>query len=156
MANISVKLEQYHGNHFSPGELTLMKKDCFYAGLKEHNRYLVSHMKDRDQYGPAQMLKEICEQEDSRYPANTTPKPLTHDSQKSTSHYNRKNSSYDKARTYAVRHTDVQFPDSNLNEPDVAANPIVDAREVYDEGYYIAVIPEESLKWAKERTKASI
>ena len=65
MADISVKLEQYHGNHFGPGELSLMKKDCFYAGLKEHNKYLVSHMKDRDQYGPVQMLKEIREQEDS-------------------------------------------------------------------------------------------
>ena len=63
MADISVKLEQYHGDRFGPGELSLMKKDCFYAGLKEHNKYLVSHMKDRDQYGPAQMLKEILEQE---------------------------------------------------------------------------------------------
>ena len=26
MANISVKLEQYHGDHFGPGELSLMKK----------------------------------------------------------------------------------------------------------------------------------
>ena len=75
MADISVKLEQYHGDRFGPGELSLMKKDCFYMGLKEHNKYLVSHMKDRDQYGPAQMLKEIREQEDSHYPANTTPKP---------------------------------------------------------------------------------
>ena len=61
MEDISVKLEQYHGDHFGPGELSLMKKDCFYAGLKEHNKYLVSHMKDHDQYGPAQMLKEIRE-----------------------------------------------------------------------------------------------
>ena len=59
MADISIKLEQYHGDRFGPGELSLMKKDCFYAGLKEHNKYLVSHMKDHDQYGPAQMLKEI-------------------------------------------------------------------------------------------------
>ena len=36
----------------------MMKKDCFYAGLKEHNKYLVSHMKDPEQYGPAQMQKE--------------------------------------------------------------------------------------------------
>ena len=53
MADISVKLEQYHGDCFGPGELKMMKKDCFYAGLKEHNKYLVSHMKDREQYGPA-------------------------------------------------------------------------------------------------------
>ena len=78
MADISVKLEQYHGDRFGLGELRNMKKDCFYACLKEHNKYLVSHMKDRDQYGPAQMLKEIWEQEDSHYPANTTPKPHNH------------------------------------------------------------------------------
>ena len=53
MADISIKLEQYHGDHFGLGELSLMKKDCFCAGLKEHNKYLVSHMKDRDQYGLA-------------------------------------------------------------------------------------------------------
>ena len=81
MADISVKLQQYHGDCFGPGELSLMKKDCFYAGLKEANKYLVSHMKDQAQYGPAQMLKEIREQEDSRYPANMTPKPLGGDNQ---------------------------------------------------------------------------
>ena len=52
MADISVKLEQYHGDRFGPGKLKMMKKDGFYAGLKEHNKYLVSHMKDREQYGP--------------------------------------------------------------------------------------------------------
>ena len=111
MADISVKLEQYHGDRFGPGELKMMKKDCFYAGLKEHNKYLVSHMKDLEQYGPAQMLKEIREQEDSRYPANTSPKPHHTDSgNKNTSHYN-KNLMYDKPRAYTVRHTDVQIPD---------------------------------------------
>ena len=96
MADISVKLEQYHGDQFGPGELSLMKKDCFYTRLKEHNKYLESHMKDRDQYGPAQMLKEIWEQEDSRYPANTTPKPRNQDSHnKSTSHYSGKSPTYD-------------------------------------------------------------
>ena len=63
-SHITVKLEQYHGDCFGPGELSLMNKHCFYAGLKEHNKYLVSHMKDCDQYGPPQMLKEIREQED--------------------------------------------------------------------------------------------
>ena len=79
MVDISIKLEQYHGDRFGPGELSLMKKDCFYAGLKEHNKYLVSHMKDHDQYGLAQMLKEIREQEDSCYPVNTTLKPHSQD-----------------------------------------------------------------------------
>ena len=112
MADISVKLEQYHGDHFGPGELSLMKKDCFYARLKEHNKYLVSHMKDRDQYGLAQMLKEIQEQEDSHYLANTTPKPHNQDNHnKNANHYGGKGPTYDKTQMYAVRHTEVQLPE---------------------------------------------
>ena len=119
MVDISIKLEQYHGDHFGPGELSLMKKDCFYVGLKEHNKYLVSHMKDCDQYRPAQMLKEIWEQEDSCYPANTTPKPHSQDNHnKNTNHYGGKGPSYDKTQTYAVRHTDVQLPNLDQDEPD--------------------------------------
>ena len=141
MVDISVKLEQYHGDHFGLGELSLMKKDCFYVGLKERNKYLVSHMKDRDQYRLAQMLKEIWEQEDSCYPANTTLKPLSQDSHnKNTSHYGGKSPSYDKTRTYSVRHTDVQLPNPEQDEPDSSPTSEFDAGEVYNEGYYVAVI----------------
>ena len=179
MADISIKLEQYHGDCFGPGELSLMKKDCFYAGLKEHNKYLVSHMKDHDQYGLAQMLKEIREQEDSCYPVNTMPKPPSQDNHnKNTTHYGGKSSPYDKTRTYAVRHTDVQLPDPEQDEPNPPLNCKFDAGEVYNEGYYVAVIAmadkvdqwghcfncgkeghrwaecteplKDSLKWAKE------
>ena len=151
MADISVKLEQYHGDRFGPGELKMMKKDCFYARLKEHNKYLVSHMKDREQYGPAQMLREIREQEDSHYPANTSPKPHHTDSgNKNTSHYN-KNSTYDKPRVYTVRHTDVQIPDQGGDEPDLSPTNDIDPDEIYDEGYYVAVIntANEANKWGR-------
>ena len=180
MADISIKLEQYHGDCFGPGELSLIKKDCFYAGLKEHNKYLVSHMKDCDQYGPAQMLKEIWEQEDSHYPANTTPKPHSQDNHnKNTNHYGGKSPSYNKTRTYDVRHTDVQLPDPDQDEPNSSLTSEFDAGKVYNEGYYVAVIAmadevewwgrcfncskeghrwaecteplKDSLKWAKER-----
>ena len=141
MADISIKLEQYHGDHFGLGELSLMKKDCFYAGLKEHNKYLVSHMKDRDQYGLAQMLKEIWEQEDSHYPANTTLKPHNQDNHnKNTNHYGGKSPSYDKTRTYAVRHTNVQLLDLDQDEPNSCLTSEFDVGEVYSEGYYVAVI----------------
>ena len=141
MADISVKLEQYHGDRFGPGELSLMKKDCFYAGLKEHNKYLVSHMKDRDQYGPVQMLKEIREQEDSRYPANTTPKPHNQDNHnKNANHYGGKGLTYDKTRAYAIRHTEVHLPEPEQEEPDSSPVSEFDPGEVYDEGYYMAVI----------------
>ena len=149
MADISVKLEQYHGDRFGPGELKMMKKDCFYAGLKEHNKYLVSHMKDREQYGPAQMLREIREQEDFRYPANTSPKPHHTDSgNKNTSHYN-KNSMYDKPPAYTVRHTNVQIPEHGGNEPDLSPTNDIDPDEIYDEGYYVAIIntANEADKW---------
>ena len=152
MADISVKLEQYHGDCFGLGELSLMKKDCFYAGLKEHNKYLVSHMKDRDQYGPAQMLKEIREQEDSHYPANTTPKPHSQDNHnKNTNHYDGKGPSYNKTRTYAARHTDVQLPNLDQDELDSSLTSEFDAGKVYDEGYYVAIIAmaEEAKQWGR-------
>ena len=151
MADISVKLEQYHGDRFGPGELKMMKKDSFYAGLKEHNKYLVSHMKDHEQYGPAQMLKEIQEQEDSRYLANTSPKPHHTDSgNKNTSHYN-KNSTYNKPWAYTVRHTDVQIPDQGGDEPDLSPTNDIDPDEIYDEGYSVAMIntASEADKWGR-------
>ena len=152
MADISIKLEQYHGDCFGPGKLSLMKKDCFYVGLKEHNKYLVSHMKDRDQYGLAQMLKEIREQEDSCYQANTTPKPHSQDNHnKNTNHYGGKGTSYDKTRMFAVRHTNVQLPNLDQDEPDSSLAPEFNAGEVYDEGYYVAVIAmaDEAERWGR-------
>ena len=150
MVDISVKLEQYHGDCFGLGELSLMKKDCFYVGLKEHNKYLVSHMKDRDQYGPVQMLKEIREQEDSRYPANTMLKPHNQDNHnKNANHYGGKSPSYNKTRTFAVRHTDVQLPNPDQDEPDSSLPSKIDTGEVYDEGYYMAMIAmaDEVERW---------
>ena len=152
MADISVKLEQYHRDHFSPGELKMMKKDCFYAGLKEHNKYLVSHMKDRDQYGLAQMLKEIQEQEDSRYPANAMLKPHHHDNtNKNPTHYGSKGSPYDKPRTYVVRHTDVQLPDPEQDKPTLPPSCDIDLGEIYDNGCYVAIISmaKEAKKWGR-------
>ena len=141
MADISVKLEQYHGDRFGPGELSLMKKDCFYVRLKEHNKYLVSHMKDRDQYGLVQMLKEIWEQEDSHYPANTMPNPHNQDNHnKNASHYGGKGPMYDKTRMYAIRHTEVHLPKPEQEESDLPPVSEFDPGEVYDEGYYVAVI----------------
>ena len=120
MADITMKLEQYHRDWFGPGELSLMKKDCFYAGLK---KYLVWHMKNQAQYGLVQMLKEIWEQEDSWYPTNMTPKPPSNDNQsRNAGHYDRKNLLYDKGRVYAVRPTDLSLPDTAPDEPD---SPVV-------------------------------
>ena len=149
MADISIKLEQYHGDRFGPGELSLMKKDCFYVGLKEHNKYLVFHMKDHDQYRLAQMLKEIREQEDSHYPANTTLKPHNQDNHnKNANHYGGKSPSHDKTRAFAVRHTDVQLLNPDQDEPDSPLFSGINAGKVYNEGYYVAVITmADEVEW---------
>ena len=96
------------------------------------------------------MLKEIWEQEDSQYPVNTTLKLINMDNQsKSTTHYNRKSTSYDKGWTYAVRQADVQLLDSAPEEPKPQQAYGFDATEMYDEGYYMAVVNmvNEAEKW---------
>ena len=59
MVDISVALKEYHGDQFQPGELAWMKKQCFFAGLRENYKYLVSHLKDQDDIDLVLMLKEI-------------------------------------------------------------------------------------------------
>ena len=68
MVDISIALKEYHGDRFQPSELAWMKKTCFFAGLRENNKYLVSHLKDQDDVDPVFMLKEIRECDESRYP----------------------------------------------------------------------------------------
>ena len=43
---ITVLLWERHSNHFCPGELARMSKDCFYAGLRAEHRPMVVHLKD--------------------------------------------------------------------------------------------------------------
>ena len=79
MVDIAVKLREHHAECFRLGELKSMKKECFFAGLRDNNKYLVTHMRDRDRCGPAEMLKEIREHEVNRYPANTSYRPPNND-----------------------------------------------------------------------------
>ena len=98
------------------------------------------------------MLKEIQEQEDSHYPANTTPKPKGHDSSnKNAAHYSGKGSQYEKTRTYTVRHTDVHLPDPEQEEPSLPPDCEIDPMEIYDEGYYMAIInmANKADKWGR-------
>ena len=68
MVDISVALKEYHGDRFQLGELTQMKKTCFYTSLRENYKYLVLHLKDQEDMDPVFMLKEIWECVESRYP----------------------------------------------------------------------------------------
>ena len=93
MVDISVALKEYHGDRFQPGELARMKKQCFFAGLRENYKYLVSHLKDQDDVDPVLMLKEIRECDESRYPASTSnpPKGTGDGPAKNTNYYDKKN-----------------------------------------------------------------
>ena len=84
------------------------------------------------------MLKEIREQEDSRYPLNTTPKPLGHDHQHKNT--DRKNVTLEKARVYAVRKTDLELPDPVPEEEEQPGEYDSELEESYDEGYYVAMV----------------
>ena len=97
-------------------------------------------MKDQDQYSPAQMLKEIWEQEDSCHPANTTPKPPTADSSgKGTGQYDRKNQLYAKGHGYAMRQAEIQ-PVPPMDNPESQSENNYHPHESYDKGYYVVVV----------------
>ena len=52
MVQITVILRECHGNHYRPGELARMSKDCFYAGLLAENHPMVVHLKDQPHTTP--------------------------------------------------------------------------------------------------------
>ena len=66
MVDIGVALREFHQDRFQPGELSRIEKECFFAGLRDQSKYLVSHMKDKKEYGPVDMLKEFRENDESR------------------------------------------------------------------------------------------
>ena len=92
MVDISVALKEYHGEQFQPRELARMKKQCFFVGLWENYKYLVSHLKDQDDVDPVLMLKEIWECNESRYLVNTShpPKSTSDGPVKNTNYYDKK------------------------------------------------------------------
>ena len=65
MVDIGVALWEYHQDHFQPGELSRIEKECFFAGLQDQSKYLVSHMKDKRESGPVDKLKELRENDSS-------------------------------------------------------------------------------------------
>ena len=78
MAQITVILRECHGNHYRPGELARMSKDCFYVGLLPKNCPMVVHLKDQPHTVPLDLLRALLEQEENdaltrtRYPPSTS------------------------------------------------------------------------------------
>ena len=75
MVDIDIALREYHQDRFQPGVLSHIEKECFFAGLRDQSKYLVSHMKDKKEYGPMDMLKELRENDEAQYPVNTAHRP---------------------------------------------------------------------------------
>ena len=114
MVDISVALKEYHGDWFQLGELTQMKKDCFYAGLRENYKYLVSHLKDREDVNPVFILKEIWESEELQYPVSSSNSPKG-----SGDGHGKSSSYYDKKNYYKHSHRSYQAQAANIwAEPD--------------------------------------
>ena len=86
-------------------------------------------MKDNKEYGPVDMLKELRENDEARYPANTAHRPGKTDG------YDRNAGHPDRKRAgYIARAANVEpYPNSHS---DVGRDP----EEAYDEGYYIGVV----------------
>ena len=136
MVDIGVALREYHQDRFQPGELSRIEKECFFAGLRDQSKYLVSHMKDKKEYGPVDMLKELRENDEARYPTNTAPPPRKPDG------YNRNAGHPDrKGVGYIARPANVEpYPDI---PPDFQPNTGLlgkDPEDAYDSGYYVGVI----------------
>ena len=134
MVDIGIALKEYHRNRFPPGELSQMEKECFFAGLHEQLKYLVSHMKDKKEYDPVDMLKELREHDEARYPANTSYHPKTDSNNRNSGQADR-----NKHVGYTVRAANMEpegEPESDLDPEPQGENP----EDAYDDGYYIGVI----------------
>ena len=125
MVDIGMALREYHQDRFQPGELSRIEKE----------------------YGPLDMLKELRENDEARYPANTAPPPRKPDG------YNRNAGPPDqKGMGYIAHPVNVESypevpPDFPLNMGLLGKDP----EDAYDAGYYIGVIntADEMSRWLR-------
>ena len=93
-------------------------------------------MKDKKEYGPVDMLKELRENDKARYPTNTAHRPGKTDG------YDRNAGHPDRKRVGYLSHMANVEPFPNI-QPNIDADPNMlskDPEQAYDEGYYIGVI----------------
>ena len=140
MAQITVILREHHGNHYKPGELARMSKDCFYVGLIPENLPVVVHLKDQPHTTPLDLLRVLLEQEESdaltrtRYPLSTSSRP-SHP-QKSTEHYHRQPAAENRNDRYTVHQA--QLDTAQADTP--TFDDTVDALESwYNDGFLIGL-----------------
>ena len=87
-----------------------MKKQCFFASLRENYKYLVSHLKDQDNVDLVLMLKEIWECDELRYLASTSnpPKSTGDGPAKNTNYYDKKNYDQRGYRNYTANAANIR------------------------------------------------
>ena len=146
MAQITVILRECHGNHYRPGELARMSKDCFYAGLLPENCPMVVHLKDQPHTTPLDLLKALLEQEENdtltrtRYPPSTSSR--TSQPSKPTECYHRQPPPEKRNDGYTVRPAQLDA-DSTEVAPEVDSAPLnytLDALETwYNDGFLIGL-----------------
>ena len=93
-------------------------------------------MKDKREYGPVDMLKELRENDKACYPANTAHRPGKPDG------YGRNAGHLDqKGLSYIARPTNVE-PYSGIPQDFIPDTGVLgkDQEDAYDKGYYIEVI----------------
>ena len=144
MVQITVILRERHGNHYRPGELARMSKDCFYAGLLPENHPMVVHLKDQPHTTPLDLLKVLLEKEENdaltrtRYPTSARPTPPP----KPTDRYHRPPPSNKRNNGYTMRPAQLDAPPAELT-PDVDSLAVADAMDflevLYNDGFLISL-----------------
>ena len=120
-----------------------MKKACFFAGLWENYKYLVSHLKDQEDIDPVFMLKEIWECDESCYPASTSnpPKGSGDSAPKSAGYYDKKN--YDQRGYGSYQAHVANVPDEPDDYQSESLSEVESGREnddvQQDKSYHIGV-----------------
>ena len=156
MAQITVILRECRGNHYRPGELVRMSKDCFYAGLLPENCPMVVHLKDQPHTTPLDLLRALLEQEENdalthtHYPPSTSSRP-SHP-QKSTERYHQQPAAEKRNDGYTVRPAQLDTTQTEA-VPEADAPTFDDTVDVleswYNDGFLIglwqATVISESL-----------
>ena len=138
MAQITVILREHHGNHYRPGELVRMSKDCFYTGLLPENRPMVVHLKDQPHTTPLDLLKALLEQEENdtltrtRYPPSTSFR--TGQSSKPAERYHRQLPAEKRNDGYTVCPAQMDV-DSTEAVPEVNSVPLNDTLDALETWY---------------------
>ena len=146
MAQITVILRECHGNHYRPGELARMSKDCFYAGLLPENCPMMVHLKDQPHTTPLDLLRALLEQEENdtlthtHYPLSTSSR-LSHP-QKSTKCYHQQPAAEKRNEGYTVHpaQLDTTQAEAALKVDVPTFDDTVDALESwYNDGFLIGL-----------------